>query len=259
MPFDMDNTKIVTEELDIFDYAKIVTDELDIFEFQKSIFRLNADFFSPVGVYPKNLKFQSLQDFFEEQKIQPSQWMAYAGPAGIGQYSLKRGRPAGVLAKFDVHFRNPTEDEMQWDFQNFGEQVLGPAVVEVPANEREKYKNHKIFKVWKEDHYFTGPPKIVKSLFLSRVFSGDIPKDISDLVRQVDEAAETGEMITAQGYQFLHSTDGKMKYLPFGKTEEYNPSKLNAFGFVEIENGRMIYYPKEDKSHPIDYTNTICD
>lgn len=234
---------------------KMITRKLDIHAFQAEIFMSDANLFSPVTIYARAP--QSLEEVFEEQKTHPSRWMSYAGPAGIGQYSLVRGKPAGILARFDAHFRGPAKHEMEADFEDFGEQVLGPAVEEVAENEREQYKGNGIFTFCGKDHYFTGPPRLVKSVFLSRVFSGNLPTDVSDLVKEVDEASETGEKIVTQGYQFLHSIDGKIKYLPFEKSEDYDPSKLVLFGTVEIEDGRMTYYPNGDKSHPIDFTETL--
>ncbi len=235
-----------------------ITKELDVHAFKAGIFMSDANLFSPVAVYPI-MRCQVLETFLEEQKKHPSLWMTYAGPAGIGQYSLKRKTPAGILARFDVHFRHPTKEEMQDDFQNFGEQVLGPPVAEVPENERAEYKCNATFNVRKEDHYFTGPARIIKSMFLTRVFTGEVPKDITPLIQEVDKAAETGEMITSQGYQFLHATDGKMIYLPFNKPEEFNPTKLVPFGHVEIKGRRMTYYPKGDRNHPIDFTQEMRD
>jgi hypothetical protein len=94
--------------------------------FQAGIFMSDADVFSRVTIYTSKY-FQSMENSFDEPS-HPSQWMTYAGPGGIGQYSLRRGKPAGVLARFDVHFRHPTDGEMQMDFQQLGDQVLGPAV-----------------------------------------------------------------------------------------------------------------------------------
>ncbi|MBI3334449.1 hypothetical protein HYZ97_03095 [Candidatus Pacearchaeota archaeon] len=239
--------------------AKMITRETEIHAFQAGIFMSDADVFSPVAIYPNRADSQTLQDFFDEQQTHPSQWMSYAGPAGIGQYSLRRRKPAGVLARFDIHFRYPTDDEMQTDFQHFGEQVLGPTVKEVPKDEREKYKGNGVFRLWGKDHYFTGPPRLIKSVFLSRVFPADIPADVSDLVREVDEVAETGDMITSQGYQFLHSIDGKIMYLPFGKIEDFDTSKMKMFGTMEMDGKRLVYLPNGDRSHPIDFSQAMHD
>jgi len=232
-----------------------ITKETDVHAFHAGIFFSEADLISPVSIYP-SVDFQTLENFHEESKAYPSQWMTYAGPAGIGQYSLKKG-PAGALAKVEVHFRHPSTDEMKHDFNEFGEQVLGPPVKEVPEEEKQSYKNNAIFKLWGDDHYFMGPSRIVKSVFLTRIFPGDLPEDISRVVQEVDELSEKDEMIVPQGYQFLHAKEGKMHYMPLGKKEDYRPSKLDLLGFVEINNGSMTYYPKGDKNHPIDFTVAI--
>jgi hypothetical protein len=239
--------------------AKMIAGEIDIHAFQAGIFLSDADLFSPVVIYSGVFKNQFLEDFDAEIKTHPSKWMAYAGPAGIGQYSLKRGKPAGVLAKWITHFRTPTAEEKHHDFEFFGEQVMGPKVDEASKKEIEENKHNSIFKVFGENYYFTGPPRILKSIFHTRVFPGEIPKDIFDLVRQVDESAKTDEMNVFQCYQFLHATDGKMLYLPFGDPKDYNPDNLDFYGAVEISNGEMNFYPRGDRENPIDFTETIKD
>ncbi len=238
--------------------AKVVTREVDIHSFQSGIFFSNADLFSPVSVRPINFGFQSLKNFFEEQKTIPSQWSSYAGPAGIGQYSLREGIPAGVLARFDVYFRSPTKEEMEYDFNIFGEQVLGPSVKEASEEERKSYENNEMFKFWGENHYYLGPPRIVKGSFLTRVFQEGLPNDISELVAEVDSFSEDGNMISSQGYQFIHAESGRMQYLPFRKVEDYNTLKLKFFGLVELIGKKMYYYPNEDKSLSIDFTEALC-
>ncbi len=240
--------------------AKIITRELEVLPFQNGIFMSDADLLSLVAVYSHG-GHQTLQNATEEQRIQPSRWMSYAGPAGIGQYSLRRGKPAGVLARFDAHFRHTTTDEMTDDFNNFGEQVLGPEVCEVAEADRVKYKNNGLFYPFGNDEqfYFVGPPRLIKSVFISRVFLGDIPDDVSELVSEVDAAAETGEMITSQGYQFLHSRGGRIQYLAFGKDGGYDKSKLRLFGTIEMSDRLMLFYPNGDRRQPIDFTSTIYD
>ena len=177
----------------------------------------------------------------------------------MGQYSLRKGVPAGVLARFDFHFRHPTEEEMLTDFDNFGDQVLGPAVEEVPEAEREKYGNNATFQLWGKAHYFMGLPRLVKSMFLTRVFPGELPdpEKVARLMEEIEGIAETGKMIVPQCYQFMHATGGKVLYSPFGLEEEYDPAGLTLFGSVEIEGDRMTYYPRGDRDNPIDFTASM--
>ena len=239
--------------------SKFVTKELDTHTFQAGIFMSNANLFSPVAVYSANNKCQTLEEVFEEIERHADQWATYAGVAGVAQYSLKRDEPAGVLARFDIYFRLPTEVEMYIDFQNFGDQVIGPPVEEVPEESRKKYKHSAIFNPWGKKYYFAGPPRLVKSVFLSRVFSGPLPEDISSLLEEVDVVAETGETIISQGYQFFHATKGNLKYLPFAKKEDYDVSKLKPHGCVCISgDNKMFYFPDAD-SEPVDFTVTMHD
>ncbi|MBS3134593.1 hypothetical protein J4214_05165 [Candidatus Woesearchaeota archaeon] len=182
--------------------------------------------------------------------------MSYVGPAGIGQYSLKKGS-AGILARLDIYFRQASPREMRVDFENFGEQVVGPAVKDIHEEEKEKYKDNEIFMIFGRDHYFIGPPRIIKSLFLTRVFPGEVPTDISSLVKEVDEHAETGERVIFQHYQFLHATEGKIRYLSFRKIEDYNPSKLSLYGLIKIADRKMTYYPNSNPNKPIDFTSAL--
>ena len=235
----------------------VVTKELDLSSFLSGIFMFDANLLSPVVICPKKSDSQSLQDFFEEQKTPVNLWASYAGVAGIAQYSLKKGTPTGALARLDAHFRFPTEEEMQTDFENFGEQVLGPSLAEVSEEKKENYKCNGVFTFFGQPHYFVGPPRLVASLFYCRVFQGNLPKDISDLVREIDGLAESGEMIVPQGYHFLHSRNGELKHSAFQKPEEYDPSKLKKSGFVELTATKMIYYPTEDRTNSLDYTPVL--
>jgi hypothetical protein len=240
--------------------AKILTKELDILSFQDGIFAYKADFLCPIVISPEN-HFQTLNDFLKLQNTLLSQWGSYAGPAGIAQYSLQEKIPAGVLARFDINFRRPSESEIRADVEYWGEQVMGPAVDEVSENDKERWKNNSTFKFFGKNHYFTAPDRIHKMIFSSRVFKGNFPNDLTGLIKEVDDISKTnisplGEIIH-QGYHFMHSVDGKIKYAAFKELKKYNDSQLIDYGFVEKDNGRFIFYPNGDKTHPIDFTSAL--
>jgi hypothetical protein len=238
--------------------AKITTHELDILSFQDGIFAYKANFLSPVIVSPES-NFQTLKDFFELQNTLPSQWGSYAGPAGIGQYSLRKKIPAGVLARLDIKFRNPFEQEMQTDIEYWGEQVMGPAVDEIPENEKEKWKNNLTFKLFGKKYYFIAPDRIQKMIFLSRVFEGDFPEDLASLIKEVDDISTTNDYLIHQGYHFMHAVDGKIKYAAFKKPENYDKSQLINYGFVREVKGNLTFYPCGDIEKPIDFTDAIIN
>ncbi len=238
--------------------AKIVTHELDILSFQESIFAYNANFLSPVIVRPEE-EFQTLSTFFKLQETLLSQWASYAGPAGIAQYSLKKGKPVGVLGRWDINFRKPSGFEMQRDFECFGEQVIGPCVNEVPKDEKEKWKNNNTFEFANQDYYFVAPDRISEMRFLSRVFEGDFPKDLTSLVQEVDGISKTNENIIHQGYHFMHAIDGKIKYAAFKNSKDFKKTPPMDYGFVERNNGELIFYPNGDRQHPIDFTEAIIN
>ncbi|MEK6928304.1 MAG: hypothetical protein AABX11_07770 [Nanoarchaeota archaeon] len=216
------------------------------------IFRHASDLFVTVNIHSGG--FQDLKMFQKIQGVHPREWITSAGPGGIGQYSLVNRKPAGVLARFDVHFRNPTLEEMQEDLSHYGDQVVGPGVNEVQGEEARKYEKCPVFGLLGKKHYFTGPSRIVKSVFLSRFFQGNAPENISPFIEMVDAIAEKGEMIVPQGYQFLHAVDGRINYLPFGKPEQYSTSKLAHFGNLEMDGDNIIFFAGQDRSHPMDLT-----
>ena len=239
-----------------------ITDETDPLTLISGIFISGADTLSPVAIYPEIYP-QSLEEACNATKNHPSQWMSCAAIAGIAQYSLKHS-PAGVLARWDIHFRHPDDYEMREDVQNFGNQVIGDKISGVPDDEKEKFKNNAIFYPFddKEAFYFTGPPRVRKSVFLTRVFPGELPESLDDFVGQIKLAQDSDKsnpMVIPQCYQFLHATDGKLVYSPFAleKTNEYNPDNLKPYGHVEIANGEMNYFPPGKENHPIDFTENL--
>ncbi|MDD2823490.1 MAG: hypothetical protein PHQ59_05430 [Candidatus Daviesbacteria bacterium] len=238
--------------------ATLTTKEVDIQAFQAAIFTSDADLISPVVIEEREGPYiiQTLPDFFAAMKRHPNWWSSYAGPAGIGQYSLITGKPAGVLARVDAHFRTPSDREIREDFQQFGEQVMGPAVSEVPRAQKDQYKNASVFQCFGESYYFSGPPRLNRTTFLSRVFPGMLPSDISGLVKDIESISEDGEMIVNQGYHLFHAVDGKISYLPFREVIDYDPIKLTEFGRMSMVWDKLLFYPS-NTNKPVDFTPNI--
>ena len=239
-----------------------ITCEVDPLTFTSGIFMSSADLISPVSIQAEPTYPQSLQEALKAPEDHPGRWSSCAAVAGIAQNSL-RNKPAGVLARFDIHYRNADTDEMNYDFQNFGEQVMGPRVSEVPEGERDKWENNNIFNPFgdQDAFYFIGPPRVVKSMFLTRVFPGELPESLDSLVADLKAIQKSNEdpMVTPQCYQFFHATDGKLLYSPFvlSKTNEYNPTQLNPHGHVEISDQRMTYFTGDDRRPGIDFTENL--
>ncbi|MBN2101294.1 MAG: hypothetical protein JW716_00290 [Candidatus Aenigmarchaeota archaeon] len=245
------------------DRARIIMDEIEPAIFTYSIFQAGANLFAPVAIYAAK-GFQTLENSCDEQNTHPSLWMSHAGPAGIGQYSLRRKEPAGVLAKIDAHFRYPTTEEMNRDFEHYGDQVLGPQVSEVKNDEKKNWKNNPQFKFWGEYHYFTGPLRLIKTVTLSSVFPGDIPKNMEPFFKEISEASHQDEPIIGSypGYQFLHANGGVLRCLPFSKREDFDPDKMKPYGKVEMSDGQMMYTPPprpEKVVEPIDFSSMIVE
>ncbi|MDD5193042.1 MAG: hypothetical protein PHF67_00490 [Candidatus Nanoarchaeia archaeon] len=232
------------------------TDELDLGAFQAGIFFSRASTLSPVAIY-EEMEFQSLRWLLDKKNSELQQYVSCAGVAGVAQYSLLRGTPAGVLARHDVHLRNPTLGEMQADSREWGDQVLGPIVAEASEADRRQYANAPQFSVLGTPVYYSGPARIVKHVFTSRVFQGEIPGDITGLFGEVDSLATMGDTIVPQGYQFLHATDGVIKYWAGEKLEDFDTSRMRTFGTVELGKNRMTFYAGETRDHPIDFSSNI--
>lgn len=229
------------------------TDPVELPVFQSGIYLSEASVLSPVDVFP-NRGFQYLGDIQGEYANGVNQWMTYAGLAGVAQYSLDKG-PAGVLARFELHHRDPFKEEMEQDFQDFGDQVLGPLVEEVAGNP--DYAKAPKFRFFGEWHHFTGPSRLDKSRLISRVFSGELPTDVSSLVAEVDELKDEDRMQMFRGYQFIHAVDGKVSYSAFDDTEGYDSNSLGDFGIVEKSGREMVFYPRGDRSAPRDLSFAI--
>ncbi len=238
--------------------ATFTTKEIDIHAFQAGIFMAEADLISPVVVEETEHPDipQRLEDFYAAMKRHLDHWSSYASAAGIGQYSLVTGQPAGALARVDSYFRNPTGREMFEDFHNFGEQVMGPAVLETTDEQREQFKNNLVFNFLGEDFYFVGPPRLRRTVFLTRVFPGSLPPDISEFIRDIEGISQADEMMTTQGYHLFHAIDGRMMHLPFREATDYDPTKLTYFGQMRMERKRLLFYPP-DENRVVDFTQAF--
>lgn len=235
--------------------AKMITDDVSIHAFHAGIFISRADVLSPVVLYPMERELQLLRDAVEDQKNLSSVWASCAGPAGIGQYSLRYGTPTGVLARYEVHGRDPVRQEMFADFEDFGEQVLGPSVAEMRSAAENQYRRNPVFDYAGEAHYFTGPLRIVKAVFISRVFTGEVPEDITDVIEELDTLKGVGDKIGFGGYHFLHARNGCLQEQTFRNKEAYKPEALESWGRVEMKGVKMVYYPSRGNS--IDFTSMI--
>lgn len=235
--------------------ATYVMHEMDVNSFHSGIFLSDADMLAPVR-FRSEQGFRPMTAYLHESREHPRSWAYYAGPAGIGQYSLKKG-PAGALTRLDVHFRDPTEDEMYQDSRDFGEQVIGPCVTDASEEEIERFKNNRTLVFLGNSHYYMGPPRALKYVFLTRVFRGEIPADLAELAAEINGISESGEMIAPQCYHFMHAEGGRMRYMAFKMPEDYDPSKLVPFGFVEAEDGKLTYFPDRERKFQIDLTPDI--
>ncbi|MFC2142927.1 hypothetical protein ACFLQN_00850 [Candidatus Aenigmatarchaeota archaeon] len=219
------------------------------------------DMFAPVAIYPGNGEFQRLQDVYgESAKEAINCWSYHAGPGGIGQYSLKRDRSGLVLAKMIIHFRHPTQDEMHTDIEEFGEQVLREPTEEnehLPIVGGEGIDAGMVF---------TGPSRIVKTVFAARAVDSGLPQAVGDIVDDIDTRYDTTDSMTVpQAYLLFFADGGRIQHGSFQKPEEYDPTGLTHFGDLEFTGDmplsrsqrKLTFYPHGNRGHPIDFTEAI--
>lgn len=223
-----------------------ITKEIEVGPFKAGILISEADLLSPVVVHAEKTH-QRPWDVDEQITKALSAWAAYAGPAGIGQFSLGNNQNIIALGRVNTYFRKPLEEEIKEDIDTLGEQVLDESK---PEDEGKAYI---ITKGWMKGLKYTGPERLVKTVILTRVKRAQ-PYDISDLLTDVDRDSEKGEMIVTQGYHLLSAQKGTIFYTAFMEREKYDRNKLELFGQVEIKDKKMIWLPKGDKKNPIDYT-----
>jgi hypothetical protein len=243
---------IFTVKMTGFDNSGVfVTGEMeDRFAFHAGIFVTRANTLVPFAVHAESADFQVSNQINEEFAKAGSTWASCAVPAGIGQYSLFHG-PAGLVARSEAYFRPVTPDEAEWDFDMYGDQVLGPRVEDVPEDERE---GKVIIPFLGRDHVYEGPSeRLLKMVFVTRFFQGEIPEDITDLVKEVDGAVPDLNLRKIQKYDFFHAENGRAVGMAFRKPEDFDPTKLEHFGDVEIMGKtRLWFYPKGEKDKAID-------
>ena len=235
--------------------ALMKTGEVDVHAFQASIFMWGAHILSPVVPPDKPATYQTLEYQLNKtgELIQKGirDWSAYAGAAGITQYSLVKGS-AGVLGRANTRFRWAESKEVSADLNGFGDQVIGPPVAE--ADEELKKRPH--FSLLGKPHIYTGPERLVKISIVSRAFPGELPEDITDLIREVDEASENDPMATSQGYYLFHAENGVLRHQAFGKPEKFDPKKMLLHGRLERTDKTMTWLP-EGSSQRIDFTGAM--
>ncbi len=245
------------------------TREIGIHELKAGIFLTDASLFSPVVIdfesdtnIPHN-GFQTLNHTFKggfnetRMKEALSLWGSYAGVAGVAQYSLSRKSPAFALARFDINFRDPTIEEMSWDVNNFGEQVIGKEYN--PSDLKMRGENRLL--VWGSEFVYTGPKRFDRFVFNTVVRKGSLPSshgDLAELLAKIEEESPKDKLIAPQCFQFYHANNGKLVYSSLGLDQKYSPQELRDYGILEFKNQRLIYNLGKG-SEPIDFTQERVD
>ncbi len=218
------------------------------------IFLSRASLFSPLvlsyqslnGRSGENNFFQSLQDCMKggwnERVLRDalSTWGTYAGIVGIGQYTLLTHQHAGVLARFDIEYRDAVYEEMQQDVGIFGEQVIGPKRSEAGS----EYANYPCFGVGDERTVYVGPPRILNFILQTRAFSGEVPKDLRSFAAEIERHAIKRERLVSKCYQMYHACNGQLSYAAFAKPSDYRSELLRLQGSVFCCNSQLLFLPE---------------
>jgi len=244
---------------------KFITKELDPEAFQAGIWISKANTLSPLLIKSeRGANWQSLKDSFEEQGKLTQFFANFAIIGGIAQYTAENNSQAGLVTRLDVYFRHPEIEEMRYDFDHFGEQVVaGPKWDEL--DEKEK-KTNTYFEFLGEKFVFTGPPRVYQGIFATSIFPSQAPENVAELVQEVDELAEkckensasdamvTPELIVKQNYLLFAADKGRVIQLPFKNPTDYDLSKAKDFGLVEVKDGKLLYHPAGDRTQTIDFS-----
>jgi len=251
-------SRIFEKELNVRDLPGV------IFAYSK-MYGGNPDFLYPFTAPLDNdnsSAFQSARDVREKLLKAECTWLCYAGAAGVGQFSLRKRKPAFALGRFNTYFRLPTQDEIEKDIDELEYQVLAyPSIKDVdswrvisaPGSAANGLK-------------YTGPERILKVAFMTRVLGGEPPVDASPLIREIDEASERGDMIASKGYRLVAARNGIIRYLPFEDQEDYNRDNLIPFERVEIVSAhgknsvpeeKMLCYLTHHTDNPADLSAAI--
>ncbi len=201
--------------------------------------------------------FQRPWDVEERIKRALRDFGSYAAIAGIGQYSCTQRGKYGLIARANVYMREAEPEEIFLDLDTLGEQVVGPEISTLPSGQ-------KYTPIYRKGHFgdgcvYTGGPRWEKSIFATKIFQGDVPDDINQIVREVDSISETGEMIRALGYHVFTAERGILRYTAFAAIADFSHRKLQPHGVVEIEpcGHRMNYLPDGSSGERVDFTSFL--
>ena len=232
----------------------------DVHVFKTGIFMSGASLFTPLVFnrdnYPPKCSFQRLEDCMiggsNEQYLKQalSDWGTYAGPAGVGQYSLVRNHEAGALARFDIQFRSPTPEEIETDLNVFGDQMFGPPEVEVQNTLSGTCQTS--FEFAGERYIYAGPPRVVSCTFNTRIFQGQLPSTLDVLAEDVERNAQRNSSIITQAWYLYHATEGRLQHAAFKNADKYSRSLPRPHGHVTRSEHKLTYYLNSKQEHCID-------
>jgi len=211
----------------------VTMDAIDAHTFNVGIFMSLGDILAPVYVDVERAESQSLLRILNEKHhiLADKTFFPWAAIAGVGQYSL-RGTPRGFLAKRFCQVRNASLDEMSADAEYWGDQVLGPfdseAGPEWDENQRFDYRNHRVV--------YSGPQRLVRTVFATRTFTGEIPEDLTELREAIDTLQFPYECeLVPQDYTLFHAENGVVSQEALKDPRIHNPESMRPYCTVQHE------------------------
>lgn len=140
------------------------------------------------------------------------------------------------------------------DISEFGDQFLGPSVEEATYSDQHIDPALTI-RLDNKEYCYKGPSRLVMSQFHTKIFNGDIPKNIEEILAQLDGLSNNTILAKDCGYHFFHAEDGIMTHQSFQNIEEYKFGEQKFYGEVVLgDDGCLMYYPNGNRKVPIDFS-----
>ncbi|MBU0461676.1 MAG: hypothetical protein KJ574_03755, partial [Nanoarchaeota archaeon] len=120
--------------------GSIAIDALDVLPIATPLSHQDEFRLQQRGVNTRRVKSRDFQNMSAPDNIlmrAGNVWQDYAAIAGVGQFSLVNQSPFSVLAKVMVYKRNASPEEVQEDFEIFGERVVGNPLKNLSEERRE--------------------------------------------------------------------------------------------------------------------------
>jgi hypothetical protein len=230
----------------------IITEEIDVHDFQQWILKSDAELLAPVAIYPDKQK-QMPENAPEQLGRASAIWEAFTGPAGIGQFSLEKQGPVLAVARFNVYYRQPNQEESIEDIKEGRYSISGDSLEKVSLSGVDLSTNK-----------FLRQPKIryrnlrVKKVVLATRVTKNVCSDIQRCIEELDHVSETSDLIESTGNPVFFARQGNLQYCALSnRKQEYDSSLLSWYGDVEIVDDKLMFYSRGDRDFSQDFTRIM--